>query len=50
MFRTDNEKTFSALIPNKENKLINIASLVPNPFRLIGIIEIKVPIGNIAKK
>jgi hypothetical protein len=39
-----------ALIPNKENKLIKTASLVPSPLMLIGIRDTIVPIDKIAKK
>lgn len=48
--RIDMEKTLVTLTPNIENKLIKAASLVPNPFKLIGRRDTKVPIGRIAKK
>ena len=45
----DMENTFAAGIPNNPNKLMRIASLVPNPATLIGIKETKVPKGKIDK-
>ena len=43
------ENTLVAAIPNNPNKLINVASLVPNPAILIGIKETSVAKGKILR-
>ena len=46
----DIEKTLADSIPINPNNHIITASLVPNPFIVIGICPISVVIGRIAKK
>ena len=48
--RSDIEKTLDAGIPNREKRVIKVASRVPRPFIVIGIKLTIVPKGRILKK